>query len=106
MRRTVISLLPLLAKLDPQTFASHHLSGCMTYLLNQLKKDKERSAGYLFLHFYHYHFFIFLLLNKIFSISTIAFISIGSVAIAMGNNINTYLDQILLNIKDGLTPKG
>lgn len=79
VRRSVISLMPLVASFNPELFAAQYLSTGMVYLLGQLKKDKERSF---------------------------AFIAIGEVAIAVRSNINQYLDAILQNIKDSLTPKG
>lgn len=78
VRRSVISLMPLLATFNAESFASLHLSNCMVYLLGQLKKDKERSA---------------------------AFLAIGEVSIAVKANVNQYLDAILQNIKDSLMPK-
>ncbi|ORY05502.1 FAT-domain-containing protein [Neocallimastix californiae] len=78
IRRTVISLMSDLASFDPQTFVDNYLKNCMDYLLNQLKKDRDRS---------------------------IAFTSIGKIAIAVGSNIGPYLDSITLNIREVLTQK-
>lgn len=78
IRRTVISLMSDLANFDHHTFVDNYLKNCMDYLLNQLKKDRDRS---------------------------IAFISIGKIAIAVGSNIGPYLDSITLNIKEVLTQK-
>ncbi|KAG4088925.1 FAT-domain-containing protein [Neocallimastix lanati (nom. inval.)] len=78
IRRTVISLMSDLASYDSQTFVDNYLKNCMDYLLNQLKKDRDRS---------------------------IAFTSIGKIAIAVGSNIGPYLESITLNIKEVLTQK-
>jgi serine/threonine-protein kinase mTOR len=79
VRRTVIALIPELAQFDPDAFVSAHLSTCMTYLLSQLKKEKERSFAY---------------------------VAIGKVAIAVGRNIALYLDAILASITESLLTKG
>ncbi|EXX76507.1 Tor2p [Rhizophagus irregularis DAOM 197198w] len=78
IRRTVISLIPVLAEFDNKEFVATYVHKCMLYLLAQLKKERDRS---------------------------ISFIAIGQVAIAVGSNIGPYLDGILSNIKEGLTPK-
>jgi len=101
IRRTVISLMSDLADFDAransqansqtnsqnsqnasqqnsQIFVNNYLDDCMVYLLNQLKKDRDRS---------------------------IIFTSIGRIAIAVGSNISQYLDSITLNIKEVLTQK-
>ena len=45
VRRTVMALLPLLATFDTATFTKSFMEPCMAYLLSQLRKEKERSAG-------------------------------------------------------------
>ena len=45
VRRTVMALIPLLATFDRASFTKTFLDPSMVYLLSQLKKDKERSAG-------------------------------------------------------------
>lgn len=45
VRRTVILMIPVLAQFDPTDFVAAYLNGCMAYLLSQLKKDRDRSAG-------------------------------------------------------------
>ncbi|KAI8836345.1 armadillo-type protein [Chytridium lagenaria] len=79
VRGTVIALCSSLAVFDPDTFVGLYLSGSMSYLLAQLKKEKDRSA---------------------------AFIAIGKVAMAVGSNITPYLDNILKNFKECLVSKG
>jgi len=107
VRRSVIILIPLLAQFDPTAFASTYLSTCMTYLISQLKKDKERSPGTFHTHTHPSCGTGFISIISLLSTSlNVAFVAIGSVAIAMGSNISPYLEQILVNIKEGLTPKG
>ncbi|KAI8819891.1 armadillo-type protein [Fimicolochytrium jonesii] len=79
VRRTVILMIPALAQFDPTDFVAAYMNGCMAYLLAQLKKDRDRSAG---------------------------FVAIGKVAIAVGSSISPYLDSTLQNIKEGLSVKG
>ncbi|CAG8540856.1 14593_t:CDS:10, partial [Acaulospora colombiana] len=79
IRRTVISLIPVLAEFDDKEFVASNVHKCMAYLLAQLKKDRDRSSS---------------------------FIAIGQVACAVGSNIGPYLDSILSSIKEGLTTKG
>ncbi|CAG8502333.1 8312_t:CDS:10 [Funneliformis caledonium] len=78
IRKTVISLIPVLAEFNSEEFVSTCVHKCMLHLLGQLKKDRDRS---------------------------ISFIAIGQVAIAVGSNMGPYLDSILSSIKEGLTPK-
>jgi len=47
VKKTVISLMPLLATFNPEVFAQQYLSTCMVHLLATLKKEKERSSGIL-----------------------------------------------------------
>ncbi|KAJ3311625.1 phosphatidylinositol kinase- protein kinase tor1 [Boothiomyces sp. JEL0838] len=79
IRKTVMLMIPDLAKFNPEQFISNYLSPSMSYLLSQLKKEKERST---------------------------AFMSIGKVAIVVGSPIAPYLDSILSNIKESLIIKG
>jgi FKBP12-rapamycin complex-associated protein len=43
IRRTVISLIPVLAEFDDKEFVATYVHKCMLYLLAQLKKDRDRS---------------------------------------------------------------
>ncbi len=45
IRRSVMQLLPILASYNTNVFVSSYLHPSMTYLLNQLKKEKDRSIG-------------------------------------------------------------
>nr|KAJ3421473.1 phosphatidylinositol kinase- protein kinase tor1 [Polyrhizophydium stewartii] len=78
IRRTVMSVISSLAQFDPDQFVASYLAGAMSYLLAQLKKEKERS---------------------------IAFTAVGKVAMAVGRSIAQYLDAILLCIKEALAIK-
>ncbi|CAG8465028.1 34810_t:CDS:10, partial [Racocetra persica] len=78
IRRTVISLIPVLAEFNDKEFVATYVQKFMSHLLTQLKKDRDRS---------------------------IAFIAIGQVACAIGSNMSPYLDSILSNIKEGLSTR-
>ncbi len=45
IRKTVVSLIPVLADYDNQKFADHFLHRAMGHLLEQLMKPTERSSG-------------------------------------------------------------
>lgn len=78
MRRTVVSLIPILAQFDQASFVESHLADSMSHMLYQLKKDRDRPS---------------------------VFVSIGKVSLAIRGNIGPYLDAILQNVKEGLTAK-
>ncbi|KAL6045690.1 Serine/threonine-protein kinase TOR, partial [Balamuthia mandrillaris] len=82
VKRTVVMLLPRLAKFNPQEFVPAYLETCMTYLLGSLKKEKgegDRAA---------------------------VFLAIGQIALAVGKHITPYLDQIMVNIVASLEKPG
>ncbi|KTW30812.1 hypothetical protein T552_00524 [Pneumocystis carinii B80] len=79
IRRTVVSLIPILAGYNSEKFVSSYLHKSMLHLLGQLKKNRDRTSP---------------------------FAAIGHIAVAVGNNIEPYLDSILEIIKEGLTAKG
>ncbi|KAJ3037894.1 phosphatidylinositol kinase- protein kinase tor1 [Rhizophlyctis rosea] len=78
VRRTVILTIPTLANFEHDAFVTMYLNGCMSFLLTQIKKDRERSA---------------------------AFIAIGKVAMVVGSNMCPYLDVTLINIREALSVK-
>lgn len=78
IRNQVVVIIPILAAYAPSEFAQTYLHKFMIYLQGQLKKDKERNA---------------------------AFIAIGKVANAVGSAIATYLDGIIVFVRDGLSVK-
>ncbi|ORX99768.1 PtdIns-3-kinase tor2 [Basidiobolus meristosporus CBS 931.73] len=75
IRKTVLSLIPALAKYNPVEFSDSYLHKSMNHLLGQLRKDKDGS---------------------------IAFTAIGEIAMAVGSNMSPYLDATIQAIKDGL----
>jgi FKBP12-rapamycin complex-associated protein len=75
VRRTVISLIPVLASFDTASFVEHHLAVATSHLLVQLNKDKDRPA---------------------------VFVAIGKVALVVRGEVGGYLEAILLNVKEGL----
>jgi len=86
VRRAVISLIPDLAAYNPPEFATVYLRRSMLHILNQLRKDKERS----------------LMKEKD---RSNAFLAIGKVALVAGADMGEFLDDILVCIKDGLRMK-
>jgi FKBP12-rapamycin complex-associated protein len=78
VRKTVISLIPILSQFDTAQFTSLHLDIFMNYLLAQLKKDRERF---------------------------IAFVSIGNIAVQVKDCIIKYLDQIFFFIQDAFATR-
>ena len=78
VRNIVIQVLPDLALYDPSLFANEYLNIAMSYLLGQLKKDKDRN---------------------------VAFISVGKIAKAIGKDIGLYLEAILYIIKEAFVFK-
>ena len=86
VRRAVISLIPDLAAYNPPEFANVYLQRSMIHILNQLRKDKERS----------------LMKEKD---RSNAFLAIGKVAKVAGADMGEFLDDILVCIKDGLRLK-
>lgn len=78
IRTQIVTLIPILAGYAPEEFAATYLHNFMIYLQGQLKKDKERNA---------------------------AFIAIGKVANAVGSAIASYLDGIIVFVREGLSVK-
>jgi len=78
IRTQIVTLIPILAGYAPSEFAATYLHNFMIYLQGQLKKDKERNA---------------------------AFIAIGKVANAVGSAIASYLDGIIVFVREGLSVK-
>src|SRR6266480_4809405 len=48
IRKTVISLIPVLAEFDDKEFVTNYVHKSMLYLLSQLKKDRDRSICWCF----------------------------------------------------------
>ena len=79
VRRTVLSILPDLAKYNRVEFTKKYLSDSMSHLISQFKKERERA---------------------------LVFLSIGKIGFEVKSNIAYYLDPILNNVKESLTSKG
>lgn len=79
VRRTVICILPDLAKYNPIEFTKRYLVDSMSHLIGQLKKERERS---------------------------LVFESIGKIAKSVRSNMSFYLEPILENVREGLSSKG
>lgn len=79
IRRTVITMLPELAKYNPTEFTKRFLVDCTAHLIGQLKREKERA---------------------------LVFVSIGRIAVSVRSNMTFYLEPILENVREGLSAKG
>jgi FKBP12-rapamycin complex-associated protein len=62
IRKTVVSILPTLARYDPSAFMDEYLNRCMNHLLSLLKKEKDRKDGMCNDVGYMSHFSIFAIL--------------------------------------------
>lgn len=78
VRRTVMALLPRLAHFSAEQFINEDLEQCISYLVSSLRSGTERTT---------------------------AFLAIGEIALAVGPNIDPYLDSIVALVKDGLSNK-
>ena len=78
IRSQIVIIIPILASYAPMEFSQIYLHKFMTYLLGQLKKDRERNE---------------------------AFLAIGKVANAVGSGIAPYLDSILVYVRESLSVK-
>ena len=67
-----------LALFDPSSFTMSYLNKWMHFLLQLLKKDREKS---------------------------VTFLAIGKIATAIESNITPFIDPIFANIKEGLSVK-
>ncbi|KAI0836439.1 FAT-domain-containing protein [Hypoxylon sp. FL0890] len=76
IRKTVVLLIPVLANYSPADFGHIYLHRFMGYLINMLKKDKERND---------------------------AFFAIGEIANAVKGSISPYLDNVLIHVREGLS---
>ncbi|KAG0343766.1 phosphatidylinositol kinase- protein kinase tor1 [Podila humilis] len=84
VRRTVINMIPELAKYSPDEFIHHYLDRAMVHLLGLVQIDRDRPA-----------------ITKE-QERSLAFIAIGKVALVAKQDMEDYLDDIMLAIKDGL----
>ncbi|GAA5903699.1 hypothetical protein JCM6882_003390 [Rhodosporidiobolus microsporus] len=79
VRRAVVELIPTLASYNHTEFTEHYLHKTMVYLLEQLKKNKDRTTS---------------------------FHAIGYVAMQVKSAMAPFLDPILESIKEGLQQRG
>lgn len=85
IKRTITSLVPVLANYDPSYFAEQHLGSVMGILTDQLRKEKDRPSR-----------------DSVVQ----TFEAIGLVAAAMGSKMKPYIEQILSCVKEGLQSRG
>ena len=78
IRTQIVQIVPVLADYAPLDFVNNYLHKFMIYLQAQLKRDKERNQ---------------------------AFIAIGRIAKAVGSAIGSYLDGIIVYIRESLSAK-
>lgn len=76
VRRAVVELIPTLASYNVAEFTAHYLHRCMVHLIEQLRKDRDRTTS---------------------------FYAIGHVALSVKQNMFPYLDAILASIKETLS---
>ena len=76
VRRTVITLIPLLSNFCPDAFVRGYLDACLSHLIETLKGGHIRDASYL---------------------------ALGEMAVAVGTAIIPQLDIIVALVKDGLS---
>lgn len=78
IRSQVVQIIPVLADYAPLDFVNNYLHKFMIYLQAQLKREKERNQ---------------------------AFLAIGRIAKAVGSAIGSYLDGIIVYIRESLSNK-
>jgi FKBP12-rapamycin complex-associated protein len=79
VRRMVITLIPTLASFDKQAFCENSLHVAAAHLIAMLDKPQERSF---------------------------AFIALGHMAVSVGAEIRSYLENIMNHIKNGFAQRG
>ena len=85
IRRTVTNLIPVLAAYDPQYYAEEHLSPVMSTLIEQLRRERDRST------------------KEAWGDTLEA---VGLVAMAMGDRMEPYVDAIMQCVRDSLIQRG
>jgi FKBP12-rapamycin complex-associated protein len=78
IRRTVINLLPMLARFNPEQFCERYLTDSINHLIMILRKGSERSSPYL---------------------------ALGAIVSIAGQRARPWLDDIVELIDDGIVPK-
>ncbi|KAI8458016.1 atypical/PIKK/FRAP protein kinase [Phakopsora pachyrhizi] len=79
VRRAVVELIPTLASYNSTEFSVTYLYQCMMYLIEQLRKDRDRTTS---------------------------FYAIGHVASAVKQQMSLYLEAILASVKEALVNRG
>ncbi|KAG0095495.1 phosphatidylinositol kinase- protein kinase tor1 [Podila epicladia] len=87
VRRTVINLIPELAKYNPDDFINYYLHRAMVHLLGLVQIDRERPTVIKDME------------------RSLAFMAIGKVALVVKNGMDFFLDDTMFAIKDGLRAK-
>lgn len=85
VRQELTNIYPLLCKVNPEVFVEKYLHRTLYYYLSQLKKYKNQNN------------------DMIKAEKSAIFKSIGLIALEVGNQMATYLDAILDNIREGLS---
>lgn len=85
IRQELTNIYPLLCKVDPELFVEKYLHRTLYYYLSQLKKYKNQNSETVKLE------------------KSAILKSIGLIALEVKNQMATYLDAILDNIRDGLS---
>ncbi|KAJ8022045.1 Serine/threonine-protein kinase mTOR [Holothuria leucospilota] len=78
IQQSLLNLLPRLAAFHPKEFVKDYLEDTVAYLLNSLKKERERSSG---------------------------FHAVGLLAVAVNKDISPYVNNILVIIRQSLPSK-
>ncbi|KAF9295116.1 phosphatidylinositol kinase- protein kinase tor1, partial [Mortierella antarctica] len=87
VRRSVINLIPELAKYNPGDFINYYLHRAMVHLLGLVQIDRERPTATKEME------------------RSLAFMAIGKVALVVKQGMDFFLDDIMFAIKDGLHAK-
>ncbi|KAF9387898.1 phosphatidylinositol kinase- protein kinase tor1 [Podila verticillata] len=87
VRRTVINLIPELAKYNPTDFIHYYLHRAMVHLLGLVQIDRERPTATKEME------------------RSLAFLAIGKVALVVKHDMEFFLDDIMFAIKDSLRAK-
>ncbi|CAH2355370.1 serine/threonine-protein kinase Tor2p [[Candida] railenensis] len=88
IRQALTDIFPLLCRVNPVLFVDNYLHRTLVHYLSQLKKYKNNHG------------------ESANSDKSAIFRSIGLISLEVGNQIATYLDAILDNIRDGLSYPG
>ena len=85
VKRTVTNLIPVLAAYDPAYFAEQYLGQVMAFLLEQLRRDRDRATKETYSDLLE---------------------AIGLISTAMGHKMLPYVEQIMTCVREGLVMRG